>query len=304
MACFQSPIPFAQNRGENKGLPFAAILRMKETMSDSCLIVIPARLAAARLPGKPLLPIGGVPMIVHVLRRAQAARCGRVIVAAADRQIVRAVTAAGGEAVLTARRLASGSDRVFAACELCDPKQHYQQIFNVQGDLPHLPPALLPRLAAALRPADDMVTPVAPMRSAQAARNPAIVKAVVAWAQRRRPKMSRSKTRSSKTRSSQPASGRAVYFSRAAVPHGARLWFHHIGVYLWRRHALERFTQLPRSALETSEQLEQLRALGAGMAVRALRVPRAVAGVDTAADLAAVRRLLAARRKRQSHARA
>ncbi len=275
---------FAQNQQENKGLPFAQIFRMKEGMSDGCLIVIPARLASTRLPGKALLPIDGTPMIVHVLRRAEAAGCGRVIVAAGDRAIVRAVEDAGGEAVLTPRRLTTGSDRVFAACEICDPKQRYQTIINLQGDLPHLPPRLLTQLLAALRPADDIVTPVAPMRSAHDARNVAIVKAVVAW---HPPSSSRP---SSPSRPASAPSGRAVYFSRAAVPHGAQLWFHHIGVYLWRRHALERFAHLAPSPLEKSEQLEQLRALAVGMAIRALRVPRAVTGIDTAAQLAAVRR--------------
>lgn len=265
---------------------------MKESMPDSCLIVIPSRMSAKRLPGKPLLALGGEPMIVHVWRRAQAARCGRVIVAAGDKAIADAVQAAGGEAVLTPRRLATGSDRVFAACQMCDPKQHYQKIINLQGDLPLLPPAILARVLAALRPSDDMVTPVAPMRSAKDARNPAIVKAVVAW---------------DKSRHAGAKQGRALYFSRAAVPYGAQTWLHHIGIYLWRRHALERFTHLPRTALERSEQLEQLRALGAGMAVRAVHVPQAVAGVDTAAELTAARRQLArrqlTRRKRRVHAR-
>ncbi len=239
------------------------------------IVIIPARMASSRLPGKPLADIAGRPMIAHVLRRALAAAIGPVAVACAEPEIADAVRAAGGVAVLTDPALPSGSDRVFAALEVLDPDGVHDVVVNLQGDFPELPPE---HLRAALRPLDDvtvdvgtLVTAILDEREAQAS---SIVKAACAFApgQHVAP---------------------ALYFSRAAIPWGDGPRWHHLGVYAWRRDALRRFVALPPSPLELRETLEQLRALQAGMRIGCARVDFAVAGIDTPADLARARRVLA-----------
>jgi 3-deoxy-manno-octulosonate cytidylyltransferase (CMP-KDO synthetase) len=238
------------------------------------VIVIPARLAATRLPGKPLAMIGAQPMIVHVLRRAQAAAVGPVVVACGDEAIAAAVRAAGGHAVMTDPDLPSGSDRVHAALLAVDPAGAHDVVINLQGDLPGLPPAFLPAVLAPLAdPAIDIATLVAPVTTAEEAAAPSVVKAVCAFA-------------------GGQATARALYFSRAAVPAGEGPLWHHIGIYAYRRAALARFVALPPSPLERREKLEQLRALEAGMAMAAARVGHAPFGVDTPEDLQRARQSL------------
>jgi len=238
------------------------------------VIVIPARLAASRLPGKPLADIGGVPMIVRVLRQAQAAGVGPVAVACGDAAIADAVRAAGGVAVMTDPHLPSGSDRVWAALQALDPAGAHDVVINLQGDLPGLPPAFLRAVLAPLADtAVDIATLVAPVRTAAEAAAASVVKAVCAFA---------------------PGANvaPALYFSRVAVPGGDGPLWHHVGIYAYRRAALERFVALPPSALEQREKLEQLRALEAGMRVWAARVDHAPFGVDTPEDLERARREL------------
>jgi 3-deoxy-manno-octulosonate cytidylyltransferase (CMP-KDO synthetase) len=235
------------------------------------LILIPARLAATRLPGKPLALIGALPMIVHVLRRAEAAGIGPVAVACGDAAIARAVTEAGGRAIMTDPDLPSGSDRVHAALAALDPHAAHDVVINLQGDLPDLPPAFLQAVLTPLTdPAVDLATLVAPVSSAAEAAAPSVVKAACAWA---------------------PGGtiGRALYFSRAAIPAGEGPRWHHVGIYAYRRAALARFVALPPSALERQEKLEQLRALEAGMVIGVAQVDHAPFGVDTPEDLARVR---------------
>jgi len=239
------------------------------------IVLIPARMASERLPGKPLADIHGRPMIVHVLERARAAGVGPVAVAAAEAEIAAAVEAAGGVAVLTDPGLPSGSDRCFAALQALDPAGRHDVVVNLQGDLPALDPALLAAVLAPLAdPAIDIGTLVTPFASAEEAARPQMVKAAVAF----------------------PAGARAapaLYFSRNPIPWGEGPLWHHIGLYAWRRAALARFVSLPPSPLEMREKLEQLRALEAGMRIGAARVDTGVFGVDTPADLEAARRLLA-----------
>ena len=239
------------------------------------LILIPARLAASRLPGKPMADIGGLPMIVHVLRRAQEAAVGPVAVACGDAAIAEAVRAAGGTAVLTDPALPSGSDRVWAALQALDPDGAHDVIINLQGDLPTLPPAFLGAVLRPLAdPAVDIATLVAPVTSAEEAASESVVKAVCAFA---------------------PGAtiGPALYFSRAALPWGEGPRWHHVGIYAYRRAALARFVALPPGALEQREKLEQLRALEAGMRIAVAQVDHAPFGVDTPADLERARRELA-----------
>ena len=241
------------------------------------IIIIPARLAATRLPGKPLADIHGQPMIVHVLRRAEAAGLGPVAVACAEAELAAVVNRAGGVAVLTDPALPSGSDRVYAALATLDPAGVHDVVLNLQGDLPAVPPGhLADALVPLLDPAFDIGTLVAPITNAAEAAAEQVVKAACAFGQG-------------------AAVAPAVYFSRAAIPWGPGPLWHHIGIYAWRRAALARFVALPPSALERREKLEQLRALEAGMRIGCARVDHAPFGVDTPDDLARARAALAPR---------
>jgi len=239
------------------------------------LVVIPARLASTRLPGKPLADILGRPMIVHVLDRARAARIGPVAVACADPEVAEVVRAAGGAAVLTEPDLPSGSDRVHAALAMLDPACAHDVVVNLQGDFPAIRPEQLRAVLDPLAdPAIDIGTLVAPIRDAEEAAAPSVVKAACAFAEGREV-------------------APVLYFSRAAIPHGEGPRWHHIGIYAYRREALARFVALPESALERRERLEQLRALEAGMRIGCARIEHGPFGVDTPADLERARRELA-----------
>ena len=238
------------------------------------ILLIPARMASARLPGKPLADIGGVPMIVRVWARAVAAGLGPVVVASAEKAIVAAVEKAGGRAVLTDPALPSGSDRIWAALMSADPQGAHDVVVNLQGDLPALDPEQLKTVVAALaKSGADIATLAAPIDNAVDEANPAVVKAVVAW-------------------DAQERLGRALYFTRTRAPGGDGTLYHHIGLYAYRREALESFVALPPSALEQREKLEQLRALEAGMSIAVARVDEAPLSVDTQADLEKARKLL------------
>lgn len=238
------------------------------------IVVIPARMASTRLPGKPLADIAGVPMIVRVWRRAMAANIGPVLVAAGEAEIAEAVNRAGGDAVLTAPGLPSGSDRVHAAVEAQDPDRVFDAVINLQGDLPTLNPDAIRAVAEALEASGaDIATLAAEIRDAADRANPSVVKPVVAW-------------------DADGRKGRALYFTRASVPTGEGPMFHHIGIYAFRRAALARFVALPPSPLERREQLEQLRALEAGMSIVVVRVDEAPLSVDTPDDLERARKLL------------
>jgi 3-deoxy-manno-octulosonate cytidylyltransferase (CMP-KDO synthetase) len=237
------------------------------------LVLIPARMAATRLPGKPLLDIAGLPMIVHVLRRAEAAQVGRVAVATDTAEIAAAVTAHGGEAVMTRPDHPSGSDRIFEALGKLDPGGRIDTIVNLQGDLPTIPPEdIRAALMLLSDPQVDIGTLCAQIRKDEEHTTPSVVKLV-----------------------GSPLSDqrlRALYFTRATAPYGDGPRYHHIGLYAYRRAALERFVKLPPSVLETREKLEQLRALEAGMRIDAAVVSSVPLGVDTAEDLETARRML------------
>ena len=245
------------------------------TLPDPILL-IPARLASTRLPGKPLAEIAGAPMIVHVWRRAVAAEIGPVVVACAEPEIAAAVEKAGGQAVLTRPDHPSGSDRIYEAVTRLDPGRRHDVVLNVQGDLPLLDPAAIRQ---ALTPLDDaavdIATLAAPIRDEAERQASSVVKVAAGFAPGAR-------------------IARALYFSRLAVPGGTGEHYHHIGLYAYRRSALERFVSLPQGVLERRESLEQLRALEAGMRIDVALVDSVPLGVDTPADLARARELLAA----------
>ena len=231
------------------------------------ILLIPARLASTRLPAKPLAEIGGVPMIVRVLRQAEAAGLGPVAVAAGDPEIVTVVEQAGGRAVLTDPDLPSGSDRIYAALQALDPAGRHDVVVNLQGDLPALDPAQIRAVAEALETSGaDIATLAAEITDPDERTNPSVVKAVVAWDKDGR-------------------LGRALYFTRATAPTGDGPLFHHVGIYAYRRDALTRFVGLPPSPLEVREKLEQLRALEANMRIAVARVDSVPLSVDTPADL-------------------
>lgn len=237
------------------------------------LILIPARMAASRLPGKPLADIAGKPMIEHVIARAEEAGLGRVIVATDSEPILAAVEKAGGRALMTRTDHASGSDRIYEALDLADPDKAVKIVVNVQGDLPTLAADDL-RAAVTLLddPAVDIATLAAEITSDDERFNPNVVKLVGSPAG--------------------PDRLRALYFTRATAPYGEGPLYHHIGLYAYRRAALERFVSLPPSTLEKREKLEQLRALEAGMRIDAAIVKSVPLGVDTPEDLETARKLL------------
>jgi 3-deoxy-manno-octulosonate cytidylyltransferase (CMP-KDO synthetase) len=238
------------------------------------ILLIPARMAASRLPDKPLADIRGVPMIVRVWARAVASGIGPVVVAAGEPEIVAAVEKAGGRAVLTDPGLPSGSDRIWQALGKVDPKGDHDVVVNLQGDLPALDPEQLKTAVWALEKSGaDIGTLAAPIQDEAEETNPAVVKAIVAW-------------------DADERLGRALYFTRAAAPTGEGVLWHHVGLYAYRRDALESFVALPPSPLEQREKLEQLRALEAGMSIAVARVDATPLSVDTPADLERARKLL------------
>jgi 3-deoxy-manno-octulosonate cytidylyltransferase (CMP-KDO synthetase) len=243
-------------------------------MTDSRnLVLIPARMASTRLPGKPLLDIAGLPMIAHVLRRAEEAAIGRVAVATDTPEIADAVTAHGGEVVMTGPDHPSGSDRIYEAMCKLDPQGKAEIVINLQGDFPTILPENIRDVLAPLDDAAvDIATLAARIHTAEEDAAPSVVKAVGSAIGDRRL--------------------RALYFTRATAPHGDGPRYHHIGLYAYRRAALERFVRLPPSPLELQEKLEQLRALEAGMRIDIGIVDSVPRGVDTPADLETARRAL------------
>jgi 3-deoxy-manno-octulosonate cytidylyltransferase (CMP-KDO synthetase) len=240
------------------------------------VVIIPTRLAATRLPNKPLADIAGRPMIAHVVERALESGIGRVAVAADAPEIVEALRGSGAEVFLTRPDHASGSDRICEALGLLDPERRHDVVVNLQGDLPTIAPAAV---AAALAPLGDEAVAIgtiaAEITREEERTDPNVVKAV----------------------GTPVANGRlrALYFTRATAPSGEGPLHHHIGLYAYRREALERFIALPPSALEKRERLEQLRALEAGMRIDIAIVDDVPLGVDTPADLERARRMFAAK---------
>jgi len=249
------------------------------SLPENPIVLIPSRLASTRLPDKPLADIHGMPMIVHVWRRAVEAGLGPVVVAAAEPAIAAAVEAAGGRALLTDPGHPSGSDRIHEALTALDPGRRHDAVINLQGDLPTIDPAAIRAALATLDdPAVDIGTIAAEITRAEERHEPSVVKA--AW-------------------SPDPGTGRgrALYFSRSPIPwpgpDDALPLYHHIGLYAYRRAALERFVALPPAPLEQRERLEQLRALEAGLRIDVALVDSVPLGVDTPADLERARLLLA-----------
>lgn len=237
------------------------------------IVLIPARLSASRLPGKPLADIHGAPMIVHVWRRAVAAAVGEVVVATDTVEVAEAIRQVGGRVQMTRADHPSGSDRIHEALQAIDPNGRHDVVINVQGDLPTIAPGTIRAVLTPLQnPAVDLSTLVAEIHREEERTAPSVVKMV----------------------GFRLAQGHfhCLYFTRATAPWGEGSLYHHIGLYGWRRTSLDRFIALPPSQLELREKLEQLRALEAGMRIEAVRVDDVPLGVDTQADLDRARELL------------
>jgi 3-deoxy-manno-octulosonate cytidylyltransferase (CMP-KDO synthetase) len=238
--------------------------------AKNTVIMIPARLGSTRLPNKPLADIQGKPMILHVLERGLEADLGPVVVACCHEEVAFLVRAHGGQAVLTDPDLPSGSDRVYAALEQFDGgQQKYEFIVNLQGDIPFIRPDSLRVVMDPLKNNSevDIATLATPIMGAEDVANPNIVKIAMEF-------------------SSDPQIAQALYFSRQPVPHQAPRYFHHIGVYAYRRAALRRFVGAPPSQLEQIERLEQLRALSLGLRIDVALINEVPQSVDTPEDLA------------------
>lgn len=237
----------------------------------AALVLIPARMASTRLPGKPLADIAGKPMIVRVYERAVAAGVGPVAVATDSEAVAQAIRAAGGEAVLTRDDHPSGSDRINEALQTRDPDGAFDTVINLQGDLPDLDPQVVRAAADLIGDKQvDIATFAAEIVDVDEREDPNVVKAIGTQIA--------------------PKRLRALYFTRATAPWGEGPLYHHIGIYAWRRAALTRFVALPPSPLEKRERLEQLRALEAGMRIDIGLVDTVPVGVDTPADLEQARR--------------
>ena len=241
---------------------------------QNTIVVIPARMASTRLPGKPLADIHGLPMIVHCWKRAVEADIGQVLVAAAEVEIADAVRARGGDAIVTNPALPSGSDRIAEALALRDPQRRFDYVVNLQGDLPTIDTLSIRRcLAGLVNEAADVSTIAALIEYAEDVANPNIVKAIAPLSEEREVAYARD-------------------FVRNAGPEHQPPFWHHIGVYAYRRPVLERFVALPVSAREAERKLEQMRALDNGMRIVVVRVDTVPLGVDTPEDLETARRML------------
>ena len=231
-------------------------------------------MASVRLPNKPLADIGGVPMIVQVWRRAREADIGPVVVACGEQAIFEVIRDAGGNAVLTEPAHPSGSDRIYEALGQLDSGRKFDVVVNLQGDLPTIDRKCIRAVLTPFEDADcDITTLVSEITKEEEKTNPDVVKAVVAFADGTR-------------------IGRALYFSRGLVPAGDGPVYNHIGIYGYRRDALESFINLPQGVLEQRERLEQLRALENGLRIYAAHVDTSPIGVDTPADLERARKIL------------
>jgi len=244
---------------------------------NSPIVIIPARMASTRLPGKPLADIAGLPMIVQVLKRAVEADVGPVVIACAEAEIKEAVQAHGVQAVLTDPDHPSGSDRIYEALQAVDPDGKYDVVVNLQGDLPIIEPDVVQAVLKPMENVDvDIATLVAEITDEDEKTNPNVVKAIAGFEDGQ-------------------DIARALYFTRATAPTGAGPLYHHIGIYAYRRTALERFVNLKPGVLEQREKLEQLRALENGMRIEAACVDTVPFGVDTPEDLERARAILGAR---------
>ena len=236
------------------------------------IIIIPSRLESTRLPKKALKLINGKPMIWHVWSNATKANIAPVIVATDSKEIQDIITKNDGNAIITNKEHTSGSDRVYEALTKYDAQENYNIVVNLQGDMPFFDPNLLKKLLSKVGN-EDIATLVCEANPSEII-NPNVVKAVISWDDKRKDL------------------GSALYFSRSSVPYNAEFYWHHIGVYAWKRNSLKNFISLAPSKLELIEKLEQLRALENGMIIKAVKVDENPIGVDTQKDLNRIKQIM------------
>ena len=239
-------------------------------------IIIPTRLGAQRFPNKPLAKINNLPMIIHGLNRAKESKVGEVFVATPDKEIIEVVKKNGGKAVLTEISHSSGSDRVFEAVERFDENKKYDLVVNLQGDMPLINPKIIKNLVKSVQ--SEEITSLVSLAKLDDIKEESNVKVAISWDKEKN--------------TLKLSSGKALFFSRLPIPHNAKNYWHHIGVYAWKRDALFKFVQSPQSDLEVSENLEQLRALEIGMSIRVIKTDFPTIGVDTFKDLEKVRSMI------------
>lgn len=240
---------------------------------NKVLIVIPARLASTRLPNKPLADIFGKTMIERVYLQADKAGLGEVYVACDGPEIAGVIEKMGGKAIITDPALPSGTDRIYAAWKQIDPHQHFDAIVNLQGDLPAIDPHVIKAAADTLFDSDaDIATVASVIKKPEEITNPNVVKIAIAFDAKDH--------------------GRALYFSRSAIPHGKGDYYHHIGIYAYKKAALQRFVSMSPSALEKRESLEQLRALENNMKIAVKIVDSHPLSVDTPGDLELIKKYI------------
>ena len=234
------------------------------------IILIPSRLGSKRLRHKALIKINDIPLIVHVLKSAEAANLNIPILVATDSNLIaKTVIENGGTAILTDKQHQSGSDRINEALNLFDPKKYFKKIIHLQGDLPNISGTLIRKLADVIKGDNILATPIVRATESEI-KDPNIVKCAVSF-KNDNPKIGEI--------------GRALYFSRAIIPWGNQIKWHHLGIYAWDRKILEKFVALNPSPLEKSEKLEQLRALEAGLDIKVLVSKERPIGIDTKEDL-------------------
>lgn len=243
---------------------------MELDFSDS-IIIIPARMGSSRLPKKPMIKINGIPMIIHVYNCAKNANLGIPIIVATDDQLIaKTVNEYGGTALITSSNHLSGSDRIFEALEKYDPEEKYKKIIHLQGDLPNISGELIKNLAKIINDDRKDMATIVVKATPEEFDDPSIVKVAIAF-DKENPDIN--------------DLGRALYFSRACIPHGSLNIWHHIGIYAWQRDILKKFINLQVSPLEKVEKLEQLRALESGIDIHAIITSEHPIGVDTEVDL-------------------
>jgi 3-deoxy-manno-octulosonate cytidylyltransferase (CMP-KDO synthetase) len=242
----------------------------KEEKMTNTAIFIPARLGATRLPNKPLADIGGKPMLIHCAEKARDANVGDVFITCPDQELVDLAAKHGFKAILTPHEINTGTDRIYAAYQACG--KEYDYIVNLQGDIPLISPSTIKHAVEILQESNDDISTIATLMEDESEKtNPNVVKAIIA------------------------INGRALYFTRTSnSPHGEGDMYHHVGIYVYRKEALNKFVQLKQTPLELRERLEQLRALENGMTIRICVVKDVALGVDTPDDLEKIRGIYSA----------
>ena len=238
------------------------------------IIIIPARMAATRLPGKPLMIIDNKPMIVHIWEKASQTLADKVIVATDSNAIINEIHKRGGVAVKTKSDHKTGSDRIYEALLKTDDSENYSYIMNLQGDIPTVKPELINLAIEKIKKTDaDIITFARKITNKKDITDPNVVKIAIDF--------DRVGSESS-----------ALYFSRLPIPYGEGEFYEHIGLYMYKRHALKKFILSDQTKIEKRENLEQIRALENNLKINAILIKDNIIGVDTIEDFKKAKKLI------------